>query len=240
MSTRSQELRTTIFSTLANEKSLSDCKKELRKEYFIFTVKTEKIKVGIKVKGEIGEHHYLGVKQKSGKGEEAIEPVDRTREFEGAEKKGNQLMQECCRDGKLCDLVTKNLNLFLLKRNQSLTQILLGKRNCVQYFNCSAFSPDDKVCVLFNISHQSLAVYLTRNRFCSSENMTRFFISPNKACNDMPFDVVRSCNFCAQGQDGIEKKSSYRLTVDTYREQEMLFCYLKLRSSGVLWIDSVV
>ena len=55
----------------------------------------------------------------------------------------------------------------------------------------------------------------------------------------MPFDVVRSCNFCAQGQDGIEKKSSYRLTVDTYREQEMLFCYLKLRSSGVLWIDSV-
>lgn len=61
----------------------------------------------MKVKGEIGEHHYLGVKQKSGKGEEAIEPVDRTREFEGAEKKGNQLMQECCRDGEVRAWVTE-------------------------------------------------------------------------------------------------------------------------------------
>lgn len=65
----------------------------------------EKIKVGIKVKGEIEEHHYLGVKQKSrqkGRGSH-LKPVDRTREFEGAEEKGNQLMQECCRDGEVRD-----------------------------------------------------------------------------------------------------------------------------------------
>ena len=51
------------------------------------------------MKGEIEEHHYLGVKQKSrqkGRGSR-LKPVDRTREFEGAEEKGNQLMQECCR-----------------------------------------------------------------------------------------------------------------------------------------------